>query len=282
MKPRLLIATLTAATVLLFAPNPAFAHVEVEADQPAVQGGYATLTFTIPNERPAAATKSVKIQFPQDTPIAYAVPAPIDGWTATVTTRTLATPITVGDVSVADVADVVTWDATGTGITGDQKVGFSMLAGPFPLTVDSISFGAVQTYETGEIVRWIEPPRADGSEPEFPAPILALTAGTGVIQAPPVEIVQSIPTTTTTVPATSTTAAAIATTTTSPATPAAPVATMATAPASTDPSVIAAEAPTTTLIGGSSGSGSSVAPFALIGAAALAGVAWVIWRRRRQ
>ena len=37
-------------------------------------------------------------------------------------------------------------------------------------------FKAVQTYESGEVVRWIEQAAEGADEPEHPAPVLALTA----------------------------------------------------------------------------------------------------------
>ncbi|GIU90105.1 MAG: hypothetical protein KatS3mg010_1204 [Acidimicrobiia bacterium] len=43
-----------------------------------------------------------------------------------------------------------------------------------------LEFPAIQAYENGaEVVRWIEEPLEDGSEPERPAPVLALLPPTG-------------------------------------------------------------------------------------------------------
>jgi periplasmic copper chaperone A len=48
-------------------------------------------------------------------------------------------------------------------------------------------FKALQTYSDGDVVRWIDEPKADGSEPDHPAPILKLaktdTADTQVANA---------------------------------------------------------------------------------------------------
>ncbi|MGH9036128.1 MAG: DUF1775 domain-containing protein, partial [Acidimicrobiia bacterium] len=49
--------------------------------------------------------------------------------------------------------------------------------GPLPDDVDQMTFKAVQTYASGEIVRWIEEATAGGEEPDFPAPVLHLVAG---------------------------------------------------------------------------------------------------------
>ncbi|WP_144206747.1 DUF1775 domain-containing protein, partial [Mycobacterium tilburgii] len=39
-----------------------------------------------------------------------------------------------------------------------------------------VSFPATQTYADGSVVRWDQPPLADGGEPEHPAPMLTLSA----------------------------------------------------------------------------------------------------------
>jgi hypothetical protein len=39
-------------------------------------------------------------------------------------------------------------------------------------------FKALQTYSDGTIVRWIDEPTTDGTEPEKPAPVLKLAAAT--------------------------------------------------------------------------------------------------------
>lgn len=38
-----------------------------------------------------------------------------------------------------------------------------------------MTFLAVQTYDSGEVVRWIEPTPEGGEEPESPAPVLSMT-----------------------------------------------------------------------------------------------------------
>ena len=38
--------------------------------------------------------------------------------------------------------------------------------------MDTVDFKALQTYNNGDIVRWIEPTPAGGEEPEHPAPVL--------------------------------------------------------------------------------------------------------------
>jgi periplasmic copper chaperone A len=59
--------------------------------------------------------------------------------------------------------------------------------GPLPSDVDSLVFKALQTYDNGEVVRWIEEETPGGAEPERPAPVLKLTkdaAATSATTAP--------------------------------------------------------------------------------------------------
>jgi hypothetical protein len=41
--------------------------------------------------------------------------------------------------------------------------------------VPQVVFKALQTYSDGTVVRWIDEPTTDGTEPEKPAPVLKLT-----------------------------------------------------------------------------------------------------------
>jgi hypothetical protein len=41
-----------------------------------------------------------------------------------------------------------------------------------------LEFKAVQTYDNGDVVRWIESTPPGGAEPEHPAPVLTLTSPT--------------------------------------------------------------------------------------------------------
>lgn len=51
-----------------------------------------------------------------------------------------------------------------------------MSMGPLPTDTDQLVFKALQTYDNGEIVRWIDTTAPGGPEPEHPAPVLKLTA----------------------------------------------------------------------------------------------------------
>ncbi|MGD9798759.1 MAG: YcnI family protein [Acidimicrobiia bacterium] len=160
----LAIGGLVLAGLLLAAP--AGAHVTVNPSE-ATQGGFATLTFRVPNERDDAATVSVQVVFPAAEPVASLRVRPVPGWTATVETRTAA-----GEESVAS----VTW--SGGRIEPGEFQEFAVSGGPLPET-DQLVLQALQTYDDGEVVRWIETTSAGGAEPDHPAPVLTLVAGSG-------------------------------------------------------------------------------------------------------
>lgn len=139
------------------------AHADVEADGDAIVGQPARLVFTVPNERPDQATDSIVIQMPQDVDLTDVVPEEVEGWTITTTTRD------------GDIVDTITWDAAGSGPVGEDSVELPIAVGPLP-DVESLTFPTVQTYDDGEVVRWIEPAPPGEPEPERPVPTLEINA----------------------------------------------------------------------------------------------------------
>ena len=184
--PRLLgrsAAVLAAVTVVVLGlAQPASAHVTVSSAA-AVQGGFAKLTFRVPNEKATAQTVQLEIFLPTDAPVASVSLKPVPGWTAATERTTLATPITAHGREISEVVSKITWTAgDGAAIQAGQFQEFDVSMGPLP-EVDQMIFKALQTYSDGDIVRWIEEP-AGGSEPEHPAPVLKL-AKAGGAGAPP-------------------------------------------------------------------------------------------------
>ncbi|MCW6006439.1 YcnI family protein [Micromonospora sp. CPCC 205371] len=164
--------------------GPASAHVTVNPRE-ATQGGYAKLAFRVPNERDNASTVKVEVTIPTETAIASVSTRPTPGWSVTVERAKLTTPLKVHDSEVTEAVSKITWTAaSGSDVKPGQFQEFEVSAGPLP-EVDQIVFKALQTYSTGEIVRWIEEPQAGQEEPEHPAPVLKLAkqgaqpAGTG-------------------------------------------------------------------------------------------------------
>ncbi len=154
---------------------PAAAHVKVSSDN-ATKGGYATLTFRVPNEESDADTVGLKIQMPPDHPIASVSVQPKPGWTFKVTTKKLDTPLKTGHGSISEVVSEIDW--TGGKIAPGEFDQFLIQAGPLPTDTDSLTFKAIQTYEdsagkTSEVA-WIETAQPGQPEPDHPAPVLPL------------------------------------------------------------------------------------------------------------
>jgi uncharacterized protein len=154
------LAGIVAAGVIV---APASAHVHVDVDGGATAGQPAQLVFEVPNERDDAATVSIEVQMPREADLTDVVPAAVEGWTIATTLRD------------DDVVDTIRWDATGPGLVADASAALAVGVGPLP-AVESLTFPTVQTYDDGEVVRWIEPAVAGQPEPELPVPALAIAA----------------------------------------------------------------------------------------------------------
>lgn len=165
------VATLSTGLILLAGAVPASAHVRVTPDS-AAPGGYSKLTFRVPDELPDSSTVKLEIVLPEDQPVASVSVKPLPGWTVTTQKRTLSTPLTTGDGKVTTAVSRIVW--TGGKIQPGQFQEFDVSVGPLPDKDGSMVFKALQTYDNGQVVRWIDPPAADGTEPEHPAPVLRL------------------------------------------------------------------------------------------------------------
>ncbi|MCF2526463.1 YcnI family protein [Yinghuangia soli] len=177
------LAAASAAAVLALAA-PASAHVSVQPGQ-AEQGGYAGVTFRVPNERDDAGTTKLEVNLPENAPLTSVRTRPLAGWTATVEKRPLATPITSHGKQITEAVAKITWTANaGVRIAPGQYEDFEVSMGQLPTDKDKLVFKALQTYESGEVVRWIDEPAADGKEPANPAPVLKLVAKGAAAPAP--------------------------------------------------------------------------------------------------
>ena len=164
----LLVASLVAAT-------GASAHVTVSSED-AAAGGYGKLTFRVPNESDTASTVALRISVPAEQAMASLRAQPVPGWTVTMTTSDLQTPLESHGEQVTSYVSVVEFRAAdGGGIRPGEFQEFALSGGPFPDS-DQLSFPAVQTYSDGTEAAWIEPTVAGQAEPERPAPVLTLTA----------------------------------------------------------------------------------------------------------
>ena len=162
-----------AAAALLLAPAVAQAHVTLQPDA-APAGGFTRLDVRVPNERDDAGTTKVDVQLPPGFIAASYEPVP--GWKVKVTRSKAEKPIDTGEGLQSDTqVSRITW--TGDGKQGIvepgefQDFGLSLKM-PDGKAGDKLTFKALQTYDDGQVVRWIGPEDADE-----PAPIVTLEAG---------------------------------------------------------------------------------------------------------
>ncbi|MDQ4092651.1 MAG: YcnI family protein [Actinomycetota bacterium] len=159
--------------MLLTLTGVASAHVTVNP-RSAEQGGYTKVAFRVPNERDTASTTVLEINFPSDHPIVSVSTRAVPGWTSTVQKTALAQPITTqGGEQVTETVSKITW--VGGTIAPGMFEEFDVSLGPLPTDTDQLVFKALQTYDNGEVVRWIDTPAPGAAEPEHPAPVLKLT-----------------------------------------------------------------------------------------------------------
>jgi uncharacterized protein YcnI len=165
----------TVVAALAGAPMAA-AHVTPDPTE-APRGGFTTVNFRVPNEEQDASTTQVEINFPTDTPITFVAVQPVPGWRYRTETARLDEPVEGESGEVTEAVSKVTY--TGGKIRPGEFQEFAIELGPLPEEGDQVVFPTLQTYDNGEIVRWIDEPTEDGSAPETPAPALALTAPEG-------------------------------------------------------------------------------------------------------
>jgi uncharacterized protein len=164
-------AALLAATGTLALPAIAAAHVTVHPNV-IPEGAYAVLDVRVPNETDDANTTKVSVQLPPG--IASLSTTPVAGWKATLTKTKLATPIKTDDGEIDEQVSRV--DFTGT-LPPGQFVEFPLSIGVPGKDGDTLTFKALQSYDDGEVVRWIGPPGD-----EHPAPTIHISAPGGVIE----------------------------------------------------------------------------------------------------
>jgi uncharacterized protein YcnI len=182
---RLLALSMLTAIGLTVGAGIASAHVTVNPNT-AVAGSYTKLTFRVPNESAKASTVKVTVNFPMDHPFASVSVKKEPGWTAKVTTSKLTTPVSDDDnATITQAVSSITWTADASGkIALGEFAEFDVSVGPVPM-VPSVAFQAIQSYDDGSVVKWDEPTPASGEEPEYPAPVLTITAATDSGNAAP-------------------------------------------------------------------------------------------------
>ncbi len=177
---RLAAVTTVAGSAVLALAAPAFAHVTVQPGA-ATQGGYTAVAFRVPDESDTASTTKVEVSLPLDHPLASVRTMPLPGWTAVLEKTKLATPIKTESGQIIEAVSKITWTADATAKVGPgQFQEFKVSLGPLPTDADSMTFKALQTYDNGQVVRWIDEAKDGQPEPAHPAPVLTLAkAATG-------------------------------------------------------------------------------------------------------
>ncbi|GLP73161.1 hypothetical protein TUM20983_02710 [Mycobacterium antarcticum] len=164
-------ATAAAMSIaLLSGSGAAWAHVHVDADD-AAPGSTSVLTFRVPGESETGAlTTQFSITLPNVTSARTEV---MPGWTARLDR----------DAAAGTVRSVTWTAAPSVGIASDQ---FALFHVSVTLPKEpSVTFPATQTSSDGTVVRWDQPPLANGDEPEYPAPELTLGGAESEPHQPP-------------------------------------------------------------------------------------------------
>jgi uncharacterized protein YcnI len=159
---RSLIGT-AAATMLYLVPAAAIttasAHVQASSDD-ATRGGYATVSFQVPNESTTgAATTALTLDLANASAVRTETKA---GWAAKIDRD-------------GDKVRSVTWTAAPNGGIPVDQFDVFRIAVKLP-DADSVTFPATQTYADGAVVKWDQPLVPGSPEPEHPAPTLVLAA----------------------------------------------------------------------------------------------------------
>jgi periplasmic copper chaperone A len=178
-RKRTIVGFAVVALMIGLSAGSASAHVTIDTLGAVEQGSFAKLGFSVPNERDDSGTIELQVQFPADHPLVFVSVEPTPGWEVTITMQQLDPPVEMFGSSFGEAVDTITWTAEeGTQIGPGEFDWFWVSAGAMPTDVDVLEFPAVQTYASGEVVRWIEPQTEGGEEPEHPAPTVALVAAT--------------------------------------------------------------------------------------------------------
>jgi uncharacterized protein len=165
---RYVLASATAALLTLV--PVASAHVTVQPEElPA--GGFSRLDVRVPTERDDASTTKVELQVPPG--FVFASTEPVPGWEAKIVKRKLDKPVEQFGEQISEEVGQISFTAKGeaAGIGPGEFQDFGLSVSVPDKAGSTLTFKAVQTYSSGEVVRWIGPP-----DSEEPAPQVKLAA----------------------------------------------------------------------------------------------------------
>ncbi len=163
------IALITVAAAALVGPATALGHVTVQPEE-APAGGFVRMDVRVPNEDDKVGTTKVEVEMPPG--FIFASYEPVPGWDVAVKKRPTSEPIEAFGETYNEEVGTITW--TGSGPDGiippDAFQDFGLSVGVPETPGEELTFKAIQTYENGEVVRWI-----GGPDSEEPAPIVTVT-----------------------------------------------------------------------------------------------------------
>jgi uncharacterized protein YcnI len=160
----------SAAAALLALAPVASAHVTLQPEEiPA--GGFTRIDVRVPTERDDASTTKVEVQLPPG--FLFVSTEPVPGWDAKIVKRKLDKPVEQFGEQISEEVGQISFTATGgaAGIGPGEFQDFGLSVSVPDKAGSSLTFKAVQTYSSGEVVRWIGPP-----DSEEPAPQVKLAA----------------------------------------------------------------------------------------------------------
>lgn len=144
---------------------PAWAHVEVTADNPQAGAINVTVSFAVEAESSSAGVTGIEVQLPAGIPPAdVTLAAGPAGWT-------LAT--TAGGYAVS-----------GPELAVGENADYQVRIAALPADATSLAFKTLQNYSDGSQESWIEVATDPAVEPEHPAPVLQLSPATTTAAVP--------------------------------------------------------------------------------------------------
>ena len=164
---RIALRAALAALCVVAVPASATAHVTLQpAELPA--GEFKRVDVRVPNERDDASTTKVEVKFPPG--FIFLSHERVPGWKTTVKMAKLDKPVEVFGEQHDEQVDTVTFAAEEDGVAPGEFQDFGLSVRLPDQAGESLTFKALQTYSSGEVVRWIGAP-----DSEQPAPQVKLT-----------------------------------------------------------------------------------------------------------
>lgn len=168
---RIALAAAALGAVALIA-TPAAAHVTVQPNE-AVAGSFSRFVVRVPNERDDASTTKVVVHFP---PMAFVSFEDAPGWERKEKTGKFDEPLIVFDSEITEGIQTVTWSGGEVEPGEFTEFGFSAR---MPDEAESLTFEAIQTYSSGEVVEWAGAPDSDEPAPQLHSIALPVEEGQG-------------------------------------------------------------------------------------------------------